>query len=220
MTEHRPSRARQPADPPTAVDLAERDRYAALAAGSAEAVRAGARAWEKALTAFITLITAGVILKGRDSTADVAGDWRAGIVALAGGGLLLAVFALWQAVAAEAGTHPQATTLRDIRADHGTLDAYQVYLAVQAARRLRWGIRSAAAAMTLLIAGIIATWLAPAAAARPPALVTITHGGAVTCGTLLPGRPGQARLSIPGRTRQATIPASAITAINPASACP
>jgi len=40
-------------------------------------------------------------------------------------------------LAAEAGTDPRNQTLQDIRAVHGTLPSYEVYLAAKAARRLQ-----------------------------------------------------------------------------------
>lgn len=218
MTADQPSRARKPASAPTAADLAERDQYARLAAGSADAVRGSAKTWETALTAFITLITAGVIIKGNDSTADLSTSWRICIVALVGGGLLLAVFGLWQTVAAEAGTHPETGTLQDIREAHGTLDAYQVYLAVKAARRLRWGIRSAAAAMTLLIAGIAATWLAPGVPS-PRTYIMLTHGHTITCGTPALAAPGEISILVPGTSTPITIPAGQITAVALTTTC-
>lgn len=53
----------------------------------AAAVRGTAKTWETALTAFITLITAGVIIKGKDSTDDLGIAWRFPIVVvLVGGG--------------------------------------------------------------------------------------------------------------------------------------
>jgi len=189
-----------------------------MAGGSAEAVRGSAKTWETALTAFITLITAGVILKGRDSTADLTTVWRLPVVVLAGGGLLLAVAGLWLTVAAEAGTHPQAKTLQDIRAAHGTLDAYQAYLAVRAAHRLRWGIRLAAAAMTLLITGVIATWLAPGPATART-YIAVTHGHSVTCGTPEPASAGQMRISVPGESQPAVIRITQITAVTLTTAC-
>jgi hypothetical protein len=219
MTTEQPPRARKPAGPPSPADLAERDRYATMAAGSAETVRGSARSWETALTAFITLITAGVIIKGRDSTADLTTAWRVPVVVLAGGGLLLAVVALWLTVAAEAGTHPETKTLQDIRAAHGTLDAYQAYLAARAAYRLRWGIRLAAAAITLLITGIIATWLAPGPA-TPLTYVAVTHDHSVTCGTLEPASAGQMRISVPGEAEPAVIRVAQITAVTLTTTCP
>jgi hypothetical protein len=137
-----------------------------------------------------------------------------------GGGLLLAVLGLWQALAAEAGTDPKKQTLQDIRAVHGTLTAYEVYLAGKAAHRLQWGRRAVAGAVTLLLAGIAATWWAPAPAPSPPAYITVAHGHIVTCGILQPAGPGQLRLTDPGSHNPITIPFSEITSLAPSTACP
>lgn len=214
-------RARKPAAAPSKADLDERDRYAKLTAGSPDTVRGSAQTWRNGLAAFITLVTTGVVIKGRDTTAGLSGGWRAVVTVLVGGGLLLAVAGLWQALAAEAGTDPRKQTLHDIRAAHGTLTAYEIYLAAQAARRLQWGRRAVAAAVTLLLAGITATWWAPApAASSPPAYLTVTHGNAVTCGTPQPATVGQLRLTVPGSPSTVTIPISQITALTPTTTCP
>ena len=115
-------------------------------------------------------------------------------------------------------THPEAGTLQDIRAAHGTLSAYQVYLAVQAAQRLRWAIRLAAAAMTLLIAGVIATWLAPGPVAALT-YIEVTHGNYVTCGIPQSAPAGQMRISVPGESEPVVIPIEQITAVALATAC-
>jgi hypothetical protein len=213
-------RARKPAAAPSKADLHERDRYARLTAGSLDIVRGSAQAWRNGLAAFITLVTAGVVIQGRYTTSGLAGGWRALVTAAIGGGLLLAVAGLWQALAAEAGTDPRKQTLHDIRAAHGTLTAYEVYLAAQAAGRLQWARRAVAAAVTLLLAGIAATWWAPVPAASPPAYLTVTHGHAVTCGTPQPAASGQLRLTVPGSLSTATIPVSQITALVLTMACP
>jgi hypothetical protein len=218
MTDGQPPPNRMPESAPTAADLAERDQYAIMTAGSADAVRGSAKTWETALTAFITLVTAGAIINGRNSTSSLTTGWRIPVIVLAGGGLLLAVVGLWLTVAAEAGTHPQTKTLQDIRAAHGALGAYQVYLAVQAAQRLRWGIRLAAVAMALLITGVIATWLAPGPATQKT-YIAVTHGDSVTCGTPEPASAGQVRISIPGESEPVVIRTAQITSVTLTTAC-
>jgi hypothetical protein len=219
MTEAPGPRARKPERAPTLADLAERDRYATMATASAEAVRGSAKTWQTAITAFITLVTTGVIIKGRDSTADVTTGWRFAIVILAGAGLLLAVFALWQTVSAEAGTHPGIKSLPEIRESHGTLAAYQAYLTVQSARRLRVGISSAAAAMALLITGIVAIWLAPEIATQARAYIAVTSAHSAACGTPLPSPAGELWLSVTNAQAPAEVPFSLISAISLATAC-
>jgi hypothetical protein len=184
MTADPAPRARKPSQAPSRSDLDERDRYAKLTTKSIDTVRGSAQAWRTGLTAFITLVTTGVVIKGRDTTAGLTSGWRTAITVLIGGGLLLAVLGLWQALAAEAGTDPKKQTLQDIRAVYGTLTTYEVYLAAKAARRLQWGRRAIAGAVTLLLAGIAVTWWAPAAASRPSASVMVTRGHVVNCGVL------------------------------------
>lgn len=221
MTSDPPPVARKPASAPSKADLEERDRYAQLAAASMETVRASAQTWRTGLTAFITLVTTGVVIKGRDTTAGMAGSWRALVTVLVGGGLLLAVVGLWQALAAEAGTDPKKQTLQDIRTGYGTLDAYQVHLADQAARRLQWGQRAVVAAVVFLLAGIAVTWWAPAAAAPShPTYVRVVRGQSVTCGALQSAGAGQLRLTVRGSHNPVVIPLSSITSISVTIDCP
>jgi hypothetical protein len=213
-------RARKPAEAPTKADLDERDRYAKLTAGSMDTVRGSARIWRTGLTAFITLVTTGVVIKGRDTTAGLTTGGRILISVLIGGGLLLAVVGLWLALAAEAGTDPKKQTLQDIRAVHGTLTTYEVYLAAKAARRLQWGRRAVAGAVTLLLAGIAATWWAPATTPSSLAYITVVRGQAVSCGALQPAGAGQLRLTVHGSLSPVTIPFSQITNLALTTACP
>jgi hypothetical protein len=137
-------------------------------------VRGSAQAWRNGLTAFISLVTTGIVIKGRDTTAGLTIGWRILVTVLIGGGLLLAVLGLWQALTAEAGTAPKSQTLQDIRTDHGTLAAYETYLATQAARRLQWGQRAVVVAITFLLAGIIAIWWAPTTTPSAAASMAVT----------------------------------------------
>lgn len=213
--------ARKPAEAPSRTDLDERDRYAELTARSMDTVQASARTWRNGLTAFITLVTTGVVIKGRDTTAGLAGSWRALVTVMIGGSLLLAVLGLWHALAAEAGTDPKKQTLQDIRAAHGTLTTYKVYLAAKAAQRLQWGRRAVAGALTLLLAGIAAIWWAPATTSpSPPAYITVTHGHDVTCGTLQPAEAGQLHLTVPGSSHPVIVPFSQVTNLTLTTACP
>lgn len=219
MTDTTPSRASLPARAPSKVDLAERDRFAKLTAMSADSVRGSAQAWRTGLAAFITLVTTGVVIKGRDTTTGLSAGWRASITVLVAGGLLLAVAGLWQALAAEVGTDPKKQTLQGIRKDHGTLAAYEVYLAAQAARRLQWGRRTVAAAVVLVLAGIAVAWWAPDAA--PSAgYVTVFQSHASTCGTPRQGAAGQLSLLVPGSHTPITIPFSQINQLLATTTCP
>lgn len=183
MTGDPPSPARLPTAAPSKADLEEWDRWATLVAGSRDTVRGSARTWRTGLTAFITLVTTGVIIRGPTTTVRLPVAWRVLTTVLIGGGLLLAAVGLWQALAAEAGSDPRMLTLQDVRSAYDTLVGYEVHLAAQAARRLQWGRRAVAVAVLLFLAGITVTWWAPTAPS-PPTCIFVTHGNAVVCGTL------------------------------------
>ncbi|HEY8044963.1 MAG TPA: hypothetical protein VIF35_11905 [Streptosporangiaceae bacterium] len=215
-----PPPPRLPASAPTASDLAERDRYATVTAGSLDAVRASAAAWRNGLAAFLTLVTTGVIIKGRDTAGGLAPGWRAVITILIGGGLALAIVGLWQALGAEAGTNVKPEDLDDIRRENKTLDVYLLGLARGAARKLQWGRYTVAAALICLLAGIIVTWWAPAQPAAPPAYLRVARGSVITCGTPRGTSHGVVRLSPPGGQPPVTIPLAQITGITVTASCP
>jgi hypothetical protein len=211
-----PPPPRLPAGAPTASDLAERDRYATVTAGSLDAVRASAEAWRNGLAAFLTLVTTGVIIKGRDTAGDLATGWRAVITILIGGGLALAIVGLWQALGAEAGTNIKPEDLDDIRRENTTLDVYLLRLARDAARRLQWGRYTVAGALICLLAGVILTWWAPA----QPAYLRVARGSVITCGTPRGTSHGLLRLSPHGSQPPVTIPLAQITGITVTASCP
>lgn len=219
MTTSPAPQARKPTQAPSRNDLDERDRYAKLTAASTDSVRGSAQAWRNGLIAFITLVTTAVVIQGRNTTVGLATSWRTAITILIGGGLMLAVLGLWQALAAEAGTDPKLQTLQDIRAAHGTLTAYEVHLAATAARRLQWGRRAVAGAITALLTGIAVTWWAPATSPALPVYVTVSHRHGVTCGILQPSGTGSLRLLMAGRPDHVTIPFVQITDLSPAAGC-
>jgi hypothetical protein len=209
-----------PAEPPSPRLLAERDHWAEHANSSLSRVRGSAQTWRTGLAAFLTLVTTGVMIKGRDTTADLTTSWRTAITLLIGGGLLLAVIGLWRALAAEAGTHPRPATLQAIRDQHGTLTAHEVHLASRAARQLAWGKLAVAAAVLFLLAGLCLTWWAPTAPPTPPAYVSVEHADTITCGILLSADGGSLRLTVPGTHAPAVIPMGSITNLAVVTQCP
>ncbi|MGI5193923.1 hypothetical protein ACQEVY_09815 [Streptomyces sp. CA-288835] len=213
-------RPRRPASGPSAFDLAERDAFAALSAASLDAVRASAEAWRNGLSAFIALVTTGVVIKGRDTTAALPVGWRVAVTVLIGGGLLAAIVGLWQALAAQAGTRPRATTLSAVHDRYGSVAAYRVALAHAAAARVRRAQYLVAVALALLLAGIVATWWAPAAPSKEkPTYLEISHPGGPSCGTLSYGDGGKLRLKSPGRHEPVVVPLVEVTNIKVVKAC-
>ena len=177
-------RPRKPSSAPSEGSLAERDAFTALARQSLPAVRASAEAWRNGLTAFLTLVTTGVIIKGRDTTAGLPTSWRVLVTVLIGGGLALGVAGLWRVLAAQAGSRYRLSTRQDIRRTYGTVEAYQVALADRATDDLDAGRRLVVAALTSLLIGVGTSWWAPPAPADPPAYLKVTSHNTSVCGML------------------------------------
>lgn len=213
-------RPRRPTSGPSAFDLAERDAFAALSAASLDAVRASAEAWRNGLSAFIALVTTGVVIKGRDTASALPVGWRVAVTVLIGGGLLTAIVGLWQALAAQAGTRPRATMLSDVHSRYGSVAAYRVALARAAAARVGRAQYLVAVALALLLAGIVATWWAPAAPTeKKPAYLQVSHPGGPSCGILSSADGGRLRLKSPGRHEPVVVPLTNVTGIKVVKAC-
>jgi hypothetical protein len=88
--------------------------------------------------------------------------WRVAVTLAMGAGLALAIVGLWHTLAAEAGARTRLHTFDDIRARYASVQAYQVDQAA-AGRRLQTARTVVAAALGLLLTGVLLTWLA-----RPP----------------------------------------------------
>ncbi|GHJ36352.1 hypothetical protein [Streptomyces sp. TS71-3] len=214
-----PLRPRLPERPPTPADLAERDRFAALAEASLPTVRANAEAWRNGLAAFVTLVTTGAVIKGRDTTAHLTLGWRTAVTLLIGGGIALSLAGLWQALGAQAGTREGTVTLADIHRRHASVAAYQIALADTAAARLRRARTIVAAALVCLLMGIVATWWAPEAAPAPPAYVTVTHDGRSTCGRLESADGASVRIHRAGEAEALVVPTKKVTDLRVVSRC-
>ncbi len=204
---------------PSEGSLAERDAFTALARQSLAAVRASAEAWRNGLTAFLTLVTTGVIIKGRDTTAGLTTSWRVLITVLIGGGLALAVAGLWRVLAAQAGTRYRLSTREHIRRNYGTIEAYQLAVADQATDDLDAGRRLVVAALALLLIGVGVSWWAPPAPADPPAYLKVTYNNTSACGALRSADNAQIRLTVTGNHDPITIPLSRITNLAVVATC-
>ncbi len=212
-------RPKKPSSAPSEGSLAERDAFTALARQSLLAVRASAEAWRNGLTAFLTLVTTGVIIKGRETTAGLPTSWRILVTVLIGGGLALAVAGVWRVVAAQAGTRYRLSTRQDIRRTYGTVEAYQVAVADQATDDLDTGRRLVVAALALLLIGVGVSWWAPPDRTDPPAYLKVTSVNSSVCGTLRSADNGQIRLTEAGNHDPITIPLTQITDLTLIATC-
>jgi hypothetical protein len=212
-------RPRRPKRAPSQGSLAERDAFTALARQSLPEVRASAEAWRNGLTAFLTLVTTGVIIKGRDTTAGLPTAWRVLVTVLIGGGLALAVAGLWRVLAAQAGTRYRLSTRQDIRRSYGTVEAYQVALADRATDDLDAGRRLVVAALALLLLGVGVSWWAPPASTDPPAYLKVTYSSTSACGALRSADNGQIRLTVTGNHDPIAVPLTQITNLAVVATC-
>jgi hypothetical protein len=215
-----PSVAATTAGRPRPVSAADREAFDALVKESLSTVRSTAAAWRTGLTALITLVTTGIIVTGRTATATLAVPWRTAVTLAIGGGLALAITGLWQALSAEAGARTRLHTLDDIRARYASVQAYQVGQAAAAGRRLQTARTVAAAALGLLLTGVLLTWWAPAAPATPPAYLKVTSPHATACGILDSADGGTLRLTVAGAQEPVAVPLTTVTNLAITSNCP
>lgn len=211
-------RARRPDSAPSQGSLADRDAFATLARQSLPEVRASAEAWRNGLTAFITLVTTGVIIKGRDTTVGMPTSWRLCVTVLIGGGIACAVTGLWRVLAAQAGTRYQLSTRQDLRRSYGSVEIYHIAMAAEAISKLNTGRHLVIAALTLLLAGVGVSWWAPTKSADSPAFLQVTSSSISVCGALVSTGNGQIRLAAADH-RLITIPLTQITHLATISAC-
>jgi hypothetical protein len=215
-----PAAASAPGGRPRPVSAADRDAFDALVKESLSSVRSMAAAWRTGLTALITLVTTGIIVTGRTATATLAVPWRIAVTLAIGTGLAVAITGLWQALTAEAGARARLHTLDDIRARYASVQAYQVGQAAAAGRCLQTARTLVAAALGLLLTGVLLTWWAPAAPATPPAYLKVTTTSATACGTLDSADGGTLRLTVVGAHEPVTIPLTSVTNLAVTSSCP
>jgi hypothetical protein len=205
---------------PRPVSPADREAFDALVKESLPAVRSMVAAWRTGLTALITLVTTGIIVTGRTQATTLAVPWRIAVTVAIGAGLALAIVGLWHTLAAEVGARARVHTLEDIRARYASVQAYQVGQAAAAGRRLQVARALVAAALALLLAGVLLTWWAPAAPATPPAYLKVSRPGSVVCGTLDSANGGVLRLTVVGVHAPVAIPLTTVTNLAVTAACP
>jgi hypothetical protein len=179
-----------------------------------------AAAWRTGLTALITLVTTGIILTGRTATTTLSVPWRIAVTVAIGVGLALAVVGLWHALAAEVGDRTRLHTLDSILDGYASVQAYQVGQAAAAGRRLQTARTLVAAALGLLLTGVLLTWWAPAAPTKPPAYLNVTRPGGTVCGALESADGGVVRLTVAGAHEPVAIPLTTVTNLAITPTCP
>lgn len=210
---------RKPSSAPSQGSITERDAFIALAGQSLSEVRASAEAWRNGLAAFLTLVTTGVIIKGRDTTAGLPTFWRVLVTVLIGGGLALAVLGLWRVLAAQAGTRYRLSTRQDIRRSYGTVEAYQIAVADRATNDLDTGRRLVVVALAFLLVGVGVSWWAPPARIELPGYVRVSYDNTTACGVLRSADRRQLQVAMTGHREPVTIPLTQISNLTVVTTC-
>jgi hypothetical protein len=212
------SRFRKPPAAPTAADLDDRDRFNDLVTKSLPDVQASAEKWRTGLASLVTLVTGGLLIKGPESAADLTTMSRLALTVLAGGGLVFAVLGLWRALQASAGV-PQTQQLRGVLAKHGSVSAFQVSQAREAAAKLRKARHSLLVGLVLLGLAVFVWWWADKAPASPPALVQVDTASSKVCGRLKSADGQVFRILVDGQAKEADIEFSEATNVRVVAKC-
>lgn len=209
-----------PSPRPRPVSVADRAAFEVLVHDALPTVRSMVVAWRTGLTGLIALVTTGVVLTGRTATTSLTVPWRIAVTLTVGGGLGLAILGLWHTLAAETGARARLQSLEDIRAHHASVQAWKTSLAAAAVRRLQTAKAMVAAALALLLTGVLLTWWAPPAPTDPPAYLKVTRPAGVVCGAPLSADGGTLRLTVAGAHDPVTIPLTAVTNLAITPGCP
>ncbi len=203
---------------PTADSVHDRDRWEELTDQSLPSVQAAAEKWRTGLAAFITLVTAGLFVKGPAAASDMTTSWRAVITAFSACGLLSAIAGLWLALQAAAGT-PARINLSQITAKYGGVRQFEVACALIASGRLRWARALVAIALVLLVSAAITWWWAPPLPPQPPAMVSIDTPSGTVCGTLDSADNHAFRVQVAGNSSPTRIPYAAARNVRVVASC-
>lgn len=223
-TAPRSSRAPKPVDillppsGPSALDVADRDRWEELTSTSLTSVRASAEAWRNGSAALITLVGSGLLLKGPASAQDLPWEWRLLLTCLVGLGLACALGGLGLALSAAAGvpTHETYTTVRKA----GGVQLYQLSIAKAAASTLKTARKQVTVALVLLLAAAVSSWWAPGKEDPKSSSVLVQRQGQpAVCGALVAYGGTQLVVKVAGSDTPTAIPLADVTGLMLAASC-
>lgn len=165
-------RERPPKGPTRSTVADERD-FSTLVNTSLAATRKSAEAWRTGASALITLVTAGLFIKGPSDAAKLSNGGRTVVTIFLGFGLACALFGLWQILKAAAGT-PSLQTFPQLIETYGSVKAAEVGAANGAAKQLKRGRVGIAVSLALFLFGIMSWWwVAPVPETQFRIIVTV-----------------------------------------------
>jgi hypothetical protein len=186
--------------------------------------RKQADTWRTGLATLTTLLTAILVIKGRDDLSTLTTSAQIVVAALLGLALLLLLTATMWVSRALAGPPGEEILLTGEDLQEWTKGEVR-----KISRALRWAPGLAAISVVVVAAAIGVTWFAPAAQGTSAPLVQITEtDGQITCGTFTGEAQHQVILAVPSTVGAATgsttgtntiIPLASVLAITPVISC-
>jgi hypothetical protein len=208
-----------------------RKRWAQLAQelqfSQLDIARKQADTWRTGLATLTTLLTAILVIKGRDDLSTLTTTAQVVVAALLGLALLLLLTATMWVSRALAGPPGEEILLTGEDLQDWTNGEVR-----KISRALRWAPGLAAISVVVVAAAIGVTWFAPAAQGTSAPLVQITEtGGQITCGTFIgetrrqviltvvAGTPSHDAATKPATSINTLIPVASVLAITPVTTC-
>lgn len=173
----RPSRA------PTPSELADRQAFDSLVAESLARVRKSAESWRNAMSGLVVLVAGSLLISDKSVVAASPTAWKALSSVLAFGGATLALLALWLAASASYGDVGEST-YDHIHRKYGSVPAYEIAAAREAARKLALSRFAVGIALPLLLALPVVAWWLPQTPAEDRKVRVETRDGRLFCGSL------------------------------------
>lgn len=176
-----------------------------------DSARKQAEGWRTGLGGLTALLSAVLVLKGRDNITTLAAEARWAVVVLLGVALAMLVTATLLAVRAASGRPGQEHLRTGERLQRWTRQ--EVRRIAQAIRRAAW---LATLAITCVAAAVGTTWLAPTA--KPdPTLVEVRHQAGRVCGELTGADSRSLTLKTTGRTDAIVL--ATVVSVRPVDKC-
>jgi hypothetical protein len=206
---------RKPDTAPDVASIADRERWDQLVATSLANTQAAAEKWRTGLAAFVTIITAGLLVKGPEAARDLPSCWLLALTLLASLGLLCTIIGLWLALSAAAGT-PARLNFHRIVDTYGGVRQFEVASAEAASNALRWARVVVGLALLLLGAAVVVWWWAPVA---PTSVVKVTSGDMTICGELKSADDQELVIQVGGESDRTTIPFADVSNLRIVTEC-
>jgi hypothetical protein len=181
-------------------------------------LRGAADKWTAGVVAIFSLFGLAGLTITRNALARLATGWQAGIAITAAASIALAglsVYLIYRAAYGWPETYP-------VTDDAELLKWYQAQRAAPRvqATYLRNGVRTAGAALAILVATVGLLWFAPQEPATGPLVQATLTNGSQLCGTLLPARaPGTALIRRASDGTAVSVPLGSLAGLSTVTAC-